>query len=182
MVLPPQSRLLDRSERVLVAYFSRTNTTRWVAQCVARELGATIEVITGLPERARPRATWRCAADALLRRRTAIAADLHDAASYDLVVVGTPVWYATTSSPVRSYLTRHAGHLNHIAFFVTCGGWRPDRALWHMALVSRCEPRATLAITRRDLLNQRAQSKIHAFAAALGATGSRWDSEGSAAT
>jgi menaquinone-dependent protoporphyrinogen IX oxidase len=176
MGLPPQSPFPDGRERVLVAYYSRTNTTRSVAHCLAHELGATVEIIAELRERPSPRAMWRCAADALLRRCPALAADLHDAADYDLVVVGTPVWYATVSSPARSYLARHAGHLKDVAFFVTCGGWRPDRALRHMALVSRCAPRATMAITRRDLLSQRAQSKIHTFAAALGAPKSRWAS------
>jgi flavodoxin len=153
--------------RVLVAYYSRTHTTLRVADGLARELGAAVEVITELHARGTPRAAWRCAAEALLCTVPSISPDRHDPRAYDLVVVGSPVWYGAVSSPVRAYLRRHAGTFNGLALFVTCGGWRPDRALGHMAEVSRHTPRATLALTRRDRNGRDAQSKILAFANAL---------------
>lgn len=177
MASPSNSPHWAARERILLAYYSRTNSTQSIAHCLARELGATLETITEKRPAGRPRPWWRCSVEALMQRGTPLAPDLHTAAAYDLVVVGTPVWYATISSPVRSYLERHAGTFKDVAFFVTCGGWRPDRALEHMARVSRCVPRATLAMTRRDLGNRRARSKIQAFVASIGAPSPRWASE-----
>jgi flavodoxin len=177
MASPSESPPWTGRERILLAYYSRTTSTQSVAHCLARELGATMETITEKRPAARPRPWWRCSVEALLHVRTPLAADVHAAAAYDLVVVGTPVWCATISSPVRSYLARHAGTFKNVAFFVTCGGWRPDRALEHMARVSRCMPRATLAIARRDLRSQGARSKIQVFVASIGAPSALWASQ-----
>lgn len=171
---PAESRAQRRRTRVLVAYYSRTDRTRTIAQYLARELGAHVEVLTEAKERARPRPSWRCAADALFARSAPLSAACHDATTYDLVVVGSPVWYAALSSPVRSYLAEHAGSLRNLAFFVTCGGWRPERALRQMLEVSRCAPRATLTVRRRDFWDGRAESRSKAFAATLGAETADW--------
>jgi len=171
--LPPESEQLNRRTRVLIAYYSRTDTTRTVAHYLAQELGAHIESLVESTARASPRPSWRCAADALLGRRVALSATRYDASAHDLVVVGSPVWYASVSSPVRSYLAAHAGKLENVAFFVTCGGWRPERALQQMIDVSRCAPLATMTLRDRDLRDGYAALRAQAFAAALAGPAAR---------
>ena len=45
-----------------------------------------------------------------------------DVASYDLIVIGTPVWAGSVSSPVRAYLAENRQQLPHVAFFCSLGG------------------------------------------------------------
>ncbi len=125
-----------------------------------------MEVITELHARGTPRAAWRCAAEALLCTVPSTS-NRHDPRAYESRCRRQSGLVRGLSSPVRAYLRRHAGTFNGLALFVTCGGWRPDRALGHMAEVSRHTPRATLALTRRDRNGRDAQSKILAFANAL---------------
>jgi hypothetical protein len=60
--------------------------------------------------------------DASTKKLTDIDEVKFDPASYDLVIVGTPVWASTLSAPVRTYLTKLKERFNRIAFYCTCGG------------------------------------------------------------
>jgi multimeric flavodoxin WrbA len=51
----------------------------------------------------------RCAFDGVLGRKAALCAVLNDGADYDLVIVGTPVWGRSVSTPVHTYLERTRG-------------------------------------------------------------------------
>ena len=77
-----------------------------------------------------------------------------DPASYDLVVVGTPVWAWSVSSPVRSYLAAYRGHLPDIAFFCTMGGRGSERAFEEMQAIAGKASRANYALTAREAASE----------------------------
>lgn len=70
---------------------------------------------------------------------------------YDLVVVGTPVWAGTMSSPVRSYLYAHRGELRNAAFFAVMAGRGGEQAVNEMRLASGVLHAPTNVLTERDV-------------------------------
>jgi hypothetical protein len=92
---------------------------------------------------------------AFFRRLAPIAPPAHDPCAYDLVVVGTPIWDMSVSSPVRSYLRRYRFALPTVACFCTCGGVGSERAFRQMTEESGREPVARLVVTEHDLGDSR---------------------------
>ncbi|QQC65983.1 flavodoxin family protein [Paraburkholderia ginsengisoli] len=134
--------------RVLVVFFSRTGTTRVLASTLAGMLSADLEEICDLTERSGASGYLRCLADSWRKRPAEIVPAGLDAAQYDLVVVGTPVWAGAVSAPVRTYLFENRSKFRHVAFFCSFGGLGSQavfdemRTLAGRAPVAQCEVRA----------------------------------------
>ncbi len=138
-------------KRILIAYYSRSGTTRSVAARLAADLGADLEEIVDPTSRSGVFGYQRSGFQAFFRRLAPIAPPAHDPGAYDLVVVGTPIWDMSVSSPVRSYLRRHRSALPTVAFFCTCGGLGSERVFDQMTEECGREPVARMVLTERDL-------------------------------
>ena len=152
-------------KKILVVYYSRTNTARQVAEAVAGLLKADLEELADTKKRGGPLGFAIAAKDAALKRLTTIAAVKTDPAAYDLVLVGTPVWAGTMSCAVRAYLTQQKDRLPDVAFFLTTGGSGIDGTLKQMAELCGKEPAATLPLRAREVKNGTFLDKVKAFAA-----------------
>jgi hypothetical protein len=149
--------------RTLVVYYSRTGTTRRLATDLAKALGADIDEIHDAGGRMGFVGYWRSVSEARGRRATVISPALHDPAAYDLVVIGTPVWAWSLSSPVRAYLTLNRPRLPDIAFFATLGGAGADSAFAQMHGVAGKPPRQVLAVTAAEVAAKSYGKKLLAF-------------------
>ena len=148
--------------RTLVIYYSRSGNTKRIAEQVATALGADLEAIADPTVRSGLRGYQRSGFQAFFHRTVDIGPVARDPASYDLVVVGTPIWNVSLSSPVRSYLRRYRASLPAVAFFCTCGGMGMARVFAQMARESRQQPKATLVVREAELAT--AASAIERFA------------------
>jgi flavodoxin len=155
--------------KTLVVYYSRSGTTRKLAKGIAESLGADIEEIVELRDRRGGRGYVRSLVEALRRRPTPISPAKQDPAAYGLVVVGTPVWVASLSSPVRSYLLANKARLREVAFFCTLGGSGNERAFAQMQELTERPPRSLCAVTAADLAAGRHTARVAAFVNALAA-------------
>lgn len=153
------------SPRILVVYFTRTGHTKQVASSIAAALDADTEEISDPTMRSGVLGYLRSGFEAALRRHAPIGASVHNPAQYDLVIVGTPVWNMSVSSPVRSYLHRHRSELRSVAFFCTCGGRGGARAFAQMAQVCGADPASTLVV--REAYVERSAAEVARFAADL---------------
>src|SRR5581483_5384377 len=110
-------------------YYSRTGNTRSLARQIGDALGAEAELkeVQDRADRTGIVGYLRSGRDAWLQRRTELAPLEVDLNAFDLVVIGTPVWNASLSSPVRTFLADHANALRAVAFFCTMGGRGSDR-------------------------------------------------------
>jgi len=72
-----------------------------------------------------------------------------DPSIYDLIIVGTPVWAWSVSSPVRAYLLANKPRLPSVAFFCTLGGAGADRAFGQMQELAGKRPIGCLSLTAR---------------------------------
>ncbi len=151
------------SSRVLVVFYSRTGTTKGVAESLAGAVRGDLEGIADRTKRSGMLGYLRSGYEAARRRLIQIAPAVHDPSTYDLVIIGTPIWNLSVSSPVRSYLHRHRGAFRKVAFFCTCGGRGDARAFAQMTEISGATPIATLVV--RDKEVPRSAQAIARFAA-----------------
>ena len=153
--------------KVLVVYYSRTGHTRRIAQELAARCGGDSEEIRDPTNRAGMFGFLRSALEALRGKPAPIAAATADAARYDLVVLGTPVWASHVSSPMRGFVQAHKVHFKRIALFCTQGGNGGPKVLAEMAALCGKDAVATLVLNEADIANARYGQQLDAFAAAI---------------
>jgi hypothetical protein len=120
---------------------------------------------------------WRSVFEARRKRLPDILPARNDPSSFDLVVIGTPVWAWSVSSPVRAYLTANKDRLPAVAFFCTLGGAGSETAFAQMQDIVGKPRRATCAITARDVASGGEGAQLASFAAALRTKASRQPEE-----
>lgn len=154
--------------KTLVVYYSRTGTTRQIAKALANALYADTEEIVATRDHAGLLGYLRSVIEARRRTPAAIAPIKHDPAAYDLVVVGTPVWAWSLSSPVRAWLAANKDRLPAVAFFCTLGGAGSENAFGQMQKIAGKPPRACLVVTAADVAANRFAPALAQFLKELG--------------
>jgi menaquinone-dependent protoporphyrinogen IX oxidase len=156
--------------RILVVHYSRTGRTRLVAEELARALHADSEEIRDVVEREGAIGYLRSALEALSGVSCEIRVPVLDPSRYDVVVVGTPVWSASISTPVRTYLWLVRDRLPRVAFYVTHGGSGSARALRQLRSLTRKPPVATLVLREREVVAATHHAKVARLARAIANT------------
>lgn len=155
------------ARKCLVVFYSWSGTTRKVAQALAAELRCDCEEIVETRARRGFLAYTRSIHEAAQRRPAPIAPTKHNPSSYDLVIVGTPVWAWSVSSPVRAYLAANAQSLPQVAFFCTFGGRGEKSTFAQMQAICGKPPIGTIGFFARDVLSGQFLTRLKAFAASL---------------
>jgi len=153
--------------RILVVYYSRTGTTRKVAESLTAALRCDSDEIIEAGSRLGMLGYLRSLLEARRRVASRIAAAGKDPSLYDLVVIGTPVWAWSLSSPVRAYLLANRAKLPAVAFFCTLGGAGSDRAFDQMQELTGKRPVGRLWVTAREVETATYQPRVAAFGEAL---------------
>ena len=130
----------------LVVFYSRTGHTGWAARVLAHELDADLCELKEPRSRRGVLGYLRSTYEAGHGATRPLEALDCDPTAYRRVVVGTPVWNASISTPVRSFLAQYASRLGELAFFVTEGQRGDSRVFRQMEEVSKHAPIATLAL------------------------------------
>jgi flavodoxin len=136
--------------RILVVCFSRTGATLRVAAHVADALGADLDRIEENGSRSGFIGYARSLLEAVAKGLPTIQTR-RDPREYDLVVIGTPVWAGTMSSPVRAYLHAHAGQFKNVACFAVMGGQGATQTVREMQLLCGAPDALTQVFTERDV-------------------------------
>lgn len=148
--------------KILVAYYSRTGTTKKVAAALADKLGAELEEIKDTVARSGAIGYLKSGRDGMQRNLTKLEPIAKNPADYDLVIVGTPIWSWSVSAPVRTYLTEQKNNFRQVAFFCTMGGNYGKTFVEMEELVGQ-EPIGTLALTTRDVVKDEFRGKLDKF-------------------
>ncbi len=149
--------------KCLVVYYSRSGNTKKVAGAVAEGLGADVEEIIDRKKRSGPVGFIIGAVHAKLKKLTEIEACRSDPASYDLIVIGTPVWCGTMSCAVRTYISRLRDRLPEVAFFLTTGSSGTRGTFKDMAELSGKEPVACLGLKQKQVRKGDWQEQVADF-------------------
>jgi len=132
----------------LVVYYSRTGTTRKVAEKLASLLKCVSEEIHDITNR-KGRLGWlRAGKDATSKKLTKLETVNADPAAYDIVIIGTPMWNRTLSTPIRAYLTQYKDRFKKVAFFCT-HQYTDDDPFEEMESICGKTPVATLRLHRK---------------------------------
>ncbi len=140
--------------KTLIVFHSRSGSTRRVAQALAKRLQADIEEIVPLQPHEDSRIGYAlCSLEAVAALTPAIVPPGKDPSRYDLVVIGTPTWFWSLSSPVRTWLVQQQAALGktRVAFFCTMGGSGAPIVFSRMGALADREPQATLALTQAQV-------------------------------
>ena len=152
-------------KKTLIVFHSRTGHTRRVAQALARRLDADLDEIRIVQPLDGIAGYAMCAIEAVAGLAPALRPIHRDPAAYELVLIGTPVWFWSLASPVRSWLERHPPK-HRVAFFCTMGGSGAGRVFAAMAALAGREPAATLALLEKELAGP-FEARLDAFAGRL---------------
>jgi flavodoxin len=148
---------------VLTVFYSRTGTTKNVAESISRALSCDIEEIIDTKNRTGPLAYIASGREARKKKLAVIQPVKKNPQLYDVVVIGTPIWAGTMATPVRTYISQNKEHFKKVAFFCTCGGTDADRTFEAMKDLCEKEMIASLAIRTKETKNEEHLQKIDAF-------------------
>jgi len=112
------------SGKILTAYYSYSGNTRKIAQEIHKKVGGVtveIEVVTAYP------ASYD---DVVAQAKKEIAEDyeppiktnVQNISEYDVIFIGSPVWWYTIAPPVVAFLSEHDLSGKTVVPFVTHGG------------------------------------------------------------
>jgi len=152
----------------LIVFHSRTGYTRRVAEELAGECNGAVDEVCRAGERRGLVGYLGCAFEARTGRTPVVLPVRQDPARFELVLLGTPVWAWSLSSPVRTYLREHGRHLKRVAFFCTMAAAGADNAFSEMQALCGKVPLATLVLTDRELEARSHGVALSAFVKALG--------------
>lgn len=150
--------------KILIAFYSRTGTTKKVAEALAQMLGAEVEEIKDTVDRTGAKGYLLSGKEATLKQLTTLEATLHNPADFDLVIVGTPIWGWNLSSPVRTYLEEHKHDFKKIAFFCTMGGSGVERATKETEKTTGLEISTSLGLTTLEVVKNKFMEKLEKYA------------------
>ena len=149
--------------KILIAFYSRTGTTKKVAEVLSIKLNADIEEIKDTVDRTGAKGYLLSGRDATLRRMTTLAPTQKNPTDYDLVIIGTPIWSWNLSVPVRTYVEDHKGDFKNVALFCGMGGSGDKRAGEELEKIVGKKLLANVGITTRDIVANNFESKIDQF-------------------
>ena len=160
-----------RDSKILLVYYSRTGNTRRIAEAISRELHCDIEEIHETRIRLGLIEFVKSCFEALRRHQAHIGAMEHDPKSYDLLIIGTPVWAGSVSTPVRAYLASHKWTLPDVAFFCTLGHQGSNGAFLEMQKLVAKPPRTCCAVMASQIAAGTFQPDLTRFVRELGERG-----------
>jgi len=150
--------------KTLVVFYSRTGTTKKVGEMIAQKLNADVEEIKDTVNRSGAKGYLISGRDSLKKGLTKLEPVKYNPASYDLVIIGTPIWAWSMSAPVRTYLTEQKDNLkNNSAFFCTMGGSGNEKAFSEMENIIGRKPKSTLALKTLEVVKNNFGEKLESF-------------------
>ena len=110
--------------KTAVVFYSMHGNVRYIAGKVAKETGA--DLIELIPKKAYPdkgmiQFIWGGSA-VTFKKKPDLEPYSFNAADYDLVIIGTPVWASSFTPPLRTFFESHDLTGKKIAAFTTCAG------------------------------------------------------------
>ncbi len=149
--------------KALVVFYSKTGLTKEVAVHISEELNCDIEEIFDVKSRKGILGYIRSVIESAFKKMPEIKKTEINPEEYDVVIMGTPVWAENMASPVRTYLFNNNEKMDKVAFFCTMLGSGNKRAFLEMERVSESEPLACLALTSKEIKQEKHIKKVKEF-------------------
>lgn len=141
------------SPKVLVVYFSRTGSTRKVAEAIAQAADADLEELRESRSRRGLLGWLRSGYEGTYRLSARPLPPMREPSNYQLVFIGSPTWNSSLASPVRGFLEQYGKSLRDVALFATCGHRGADEVLAQMAELLASAPLAVLPLRATEVVH-----------------------------
>lgn len=148
---------------VLVAYYSRTNITKKLAEEIAAKLNADIEEINPKVNYNGKIGYMRGGKDAISEKIIDLEQTKYDPSNYDVVYLGVPVWAGKSATPMISYIKENEGKFNEVKFFVTAGSSGFEGTFEQMEKFVGKAPQKTLALTTKEVKKDEFADRLESF-------------------
>jgi len=135
----------------LIIFYSRTGTTKKVAELISENLSSDIEEIFDDKKRSGSIGYMKAAKDAMRKKLTTLKKYDKDPSSYDLTLIGSPIWAWNMSTPIRTYISENKDKFKNVAFFCTEGSSGGEKCFENMSGLCDKEPVATLELNRDEI-------------------------------
>jgi len=152
--------------KTLVVYYTRTGTTARIAHEIAAALSGDIEEIIDRTKRKGTFGWFIAGRDGMQKRTTSINLPKYDPSSYDLVIMGTPIW-VNASPAIRTYAIRYTGKFKRVALFCTMGGSGGKPVFEELTGITRKKPAATMDLKEEFIKNGTYRKTLAAFISKL---------------
>ncbi|MDH5806384.1 MAG: flavodoxin [Candidatus Methanomethylicaceae archaeon] len=149
--------------KCLVVFYSRTGNTKKVAEKIAEMLNCDLEEIIDIKNRSGLLGFLRSGFEAVLKKLTIIAKTKYNPDDYDLVIIGTPVWAGTISTPIRTYMIMNKDKFKKVAFFCTLIRKTAPKVFKEMKEVCQKEPISTIMIRASEINSGIYAKKLEEF-------------------
>jgi len=148
--------------KALVVFYTRTGTTKKLAEDIAKTLGTDIEEIIDTKDRKGAVGYLTAGRDAMQKRLTKIKPAKKDPANYDVVAIGTPIWGWAMTPAVRTYISQNSHKFKRVAFFCTMGGSGGMKAFAEMEKLLK-KPLAVLELKTEEVKGGTHLEKVKEF-------------------
>ncbi len=153
--------------KTLIAFYSRTGTTKKIAKVLAEKLGADLEEIKDTVDRSGIKGYLISGRDAMKKKITKLEPARFNPADYDLTIIGTPIWGGNMSVPTRTYISEQKYNFKSTAFFCTMGSSGNEKTFSEMEKAIGKKSLGTLAILTREAATDNFSVKVNDFLEAL---------------
>ncbi|MFA5857029.1 MAG: flavodoxin [Candidatus Pacearchaeota archaeon] len=153
--------------KTLVVYYSRTGTTKKLAEDLAEHFNADKEEILDLTSREGAINWLKAGRDAFKKRTTEISKTKKDPSKYDLVLLGSPTWAGNITPAMRMYVRCNKDKFGHVACFCTMGGNKTKNIYKDFTYELGKDPIHTFSSNTKDVINNIHKSKIKVFSKEL---------------
>lgn len=147
--------------RVLVVYYSRSGFTKKLAIKLAENLNADIEELIDKNERKGFWGFMISGYEAVTRKEAKIFPLIKNPENYELVIVCSPVWVSSLSSPVRAFLNKNKDKIKNIAFISSYKS-SAGKIFIQMEQISK-KPLAEAGFTENDIKSQNFVNSLKSF-------------------
>ena len=134
----------------LVAFYSRTSTTKKLAEDIAAKANADIEEIKPKVNYQGKLGYVRGGKDAISEKIVDLEPLSHDPQDYDVVYLGAPVWASKAANPLISYIKQNEGKFSNVKFFATAGSSGFEGAFNQLEKYTT-KPNDTLSLTTKEV-------------------------------
>ncbi len=150
----------------LIVFYSRTGKTKKIAETISKNIECDVEEIYDTKKRTGVLGWLNSGRDASFKNLTIIKDPTKDPSQYDLIIIGTPSWNNTMSTPILAYINQMKDKFKQVAFFCTQIA-ETSNTLEDMETACAKKPVSTLTISRKQIKSENYQKKIKEFVSQL---------------
>ncbi|MBR9704557.1 hypothetical protein GOV12_04040 [Candidatus Pacearchaeota archaeon] len=155
--------------KILIIYYSRTGTTRILAEEMAFLLKAETEEIIDKKNRMGAMGWLGSGKDATFNRLTRIIDLKKNLIDYDLIIVGGPVWNSAITPAIRTFLSQNKQVFigKGLCYFCTHATSSVGKTYSQMEDVTGAKPMATYDTSTKDVKNEKFRVSLNEFVDSL---------------